>query len=96
MVAAESNLVTFRQGALSGSIVASAEADAVAQFELRRGVRFSAEAKAAIQAHLSGQLGPDPQQRSAAAAPPHIDVRCDSRGEFRTFRRPSDSGPRIV
>jgi hypothetical protein len=68
MVAAESNLVTFRHGPLSAGIVARAEADAVAQFDLRRGFRLSAEAKATLQQHLDAQLGAEPQQRSAAAA----------------------------
>lgn len=68
MVAADADLVTFQRGPLSGSIVAHADADADAKFDMRRGFRLSAEAKASIQAHLDAQFGADPQQRAAAAA----------------------------
>ena len=68
MVQAQSSLVTFDRGPIAVRISAAAEADAVAQFDLRRGLRVSAEARATVQAHLSATLGNDPQNRSAVAA----------------------------
>ena len=68
MVDADANLVTFHRGPLSGRLSAHADADAVARFDLRRGLRLSAEARATLQAHLDATLGDDPQHRSAVAA----------------------------
>jgi hypothetical protein len=42
MVQADANLVTFRHGPFSGRLNAHADADAVALFDLRRGLRLSA------------------------------------------------------
>ena len=67
MVKAEGQLVTFSHGPFAGQMAARAEADAVAEFILRRGVRFSLDAKAEVQARLEASLANDPQSPSAMA-----------------------------
>jgi hypothetical protein len=68
MVTAETQLVTFTQGPVTAQLSASAEADAVAQFDLRRGLRVSADARAKIEGSVTGKLGSDPQGPTASAA----------------------------
>lgn len=68
MVEAEANLVTFHHGPFSGRLNAQAEADAVADFDIRRGIRFAADARASVQAHLDATLGGDPQHSSLVAS----------------------------
>ncbi len=68
MVEAKANLVTFQHGPFSGRVNAQAEANAVAEFDLRRGIRFAADARASVQAHLDATLGADPQHSSLVAS----------------------------
>jgi len=68
MVEATTHLVTYRHGPLAAQMSATAEADAVAQFNPRRGLRLSAEARAATEAQLSAALGNDPNHASLLAS----------------------------
>lgn len=67
MVTAETQLVTFAHGPTTAHLTASAEADAVAQFNLRRGLRLSADARARIEGSLSEKLGPEPDSAAVTA-----------------------------
>jgi hypothetical protein len=67
VVKAETELVTFSHGQTTAHLAASAEADAVAKFNLRRGLRLSAEARAKIEGSLSEKLGPEPDSAAVTA-----------------------------
>jgi hypothetical protein len=67
MVTAETQLVTFTHGPASAHVNAEAEANAVAQFNLRRGLRLSLDARAKIEGDLQEKLSTDPDFASAAA-----------------------------
>ena len=60
MVEVDTQLVTYNHGPVAALMTASAEANAIAQFDLRRGLRFSADARAQTEARLSAALGSDP------------------------------------
>ena len=67
MVTAETQLVTFTHGPASAHVNAEAEANAVAQFVLRRGLRLSLDARAKIEGDLQEKLSTRPDGASAAA-----------------------------
>lgn len=68
MVQADTQLLTYNRGPVAAAATASAEADAVAQFNLRRGLRLSAEARVQAEAHLSAALSSDPNHASLLAS----------------------------
>src|SRR4051794_38432665 len=67
MVKADEQLVTFHRSAVAVSLTAAAEANAVATFNPRRGIRLSAEAKADVTGRLQAMLGAHPDGASASA-----------------------------
>ena len=67
MVKANAQLVTFNHGPVATEMTARAEADAVASFDMRRGLRLSAEARAEVEGHLTATIGNSPEHASTVA-----------------------------